>query len=359
MSIEVRFERRQGDFTLSAAFTAPGRGITALFGHSGSGKTTLLRLIAGLERGDGRLVVNGEVWQDAGRFLPVHRRPLGYVFQEASLFAHLSVRRNLEYGLRRVARAERRVALDNAVELLGLGHLLERNPARLSGGERQRVAIARALLTSPQLLLMDEPLSALDEKSKQEILPFLERLHDELAIPVFYVSHSLKEVTRLADHMVWLEQGRVAADGSLSAVLARLDVERAWEKEAGAVLDAVVVLHDDHYHLTAVDTRCGRLWIPRIDTESGRRVRIRLAARDISLSLEPDRKSSILNVWPTEVEAATEVSPGQLLVRLGCPLDGGSGESFVARITTRSWHALELEPGTRVYARIKSVAIVD
>lgn len=357
--IDVAFEKRQGTFRLTADFTAPGRGVTALFGHSGSGKTTLLRLIAGLERGRGRLSVNGEVWQDDRVFVPVHRRPLGYVFQEASLFAHLSVRRNLEYGLRRVGRAERRLAFDRAVELLGVAPLLERGPQRLSGGERQRVAIARALLTSPQLLLMDEPLSALDEKSKQDILPFLERLHDELAIPVLYVSHSLREVSRLADHMIWLEQGAVRAQGTFGDVMAELGGETTWQEEAGGVVEAMVGHHDEHFALSALDTACGRLWVPRVAAEPGHRVRVRLAARDISLSLEPDRKSSILNVWPAIVDGVTEAGvPGQLLVRLRCPVEGGEGHRFVARITARSWFALELAPGMPVYARIKSVALL-
>jgi molybdate transport system ATP-binding protein len=279
------------------------------------------------------------------------------VFQEASLFPHLSVRRNLEYGLKRLPRGERRVALGRAAELLGLNALLERSPAGLSGGERQRVAIARALLTSPRLLLMDEPLSALDEKSKQEILPFLERLQEELAVPILYVSHSLKEVGRLADHMVWLEQGRILAQGPFAEVLARSDVETAWDDEAGAVVEAIVAEHDVAYHLTAVDSRCGRLWVRRIDAEPGRRVRVRLPARDISLSLDPDQNSSILNVWPTEVASITEAGPGQALVMLSCP--GGGRERIVARITRRSVDALKLQPGSRVYARIKSVALME
>jgi molybdate transport system ATP-binding protein len=222
-AIHARFKLDYTGFTLDVDLDLPSHGVTALFGHSGSGKTTLLRAIAGLERvPGGYLAVNGEVWQDdeQGIFLPTHQRPLGYVFQEASLFAHLNVRRNLEYGLKRVPEQQRRVSLDKAIELLGIGHLQERMPNALSGGERQRVGIARALAVSPQLLLMDEPLAALDLKRKGEILPYLERLHDELDIPVLYVSHSPDEVARLADHLVLMENGQVLASGALTETLA-------------------------------------------------------------------------------------------------------------------------------------------
>ncbi|EKM96639.1 molybdenum transport protein ModC [Stutzerimonas degradans] len=241
------------DFRLDVDLALPGRGVTALFGHSGSGKTTLLRCVAGLERGArGQLEINGECWQDStrGLFVPPHRRAIGYVFQDANLFAHLSVRRNLQFGMKRVAAAERRVAWDQAVDLLGIGHLLERMPGRLSGGERQRVGMARALLTSPRLLLMDEPLAALDLKRKHEILPYLERLHDELDIPVLYVSHSPDEVARLADHLVLLDQGRAIAQGELRETLARLDLPTAFSDDAGVVVEGEIAGHDPAYHLT-------------------------------------------------------------------------------------------------------------
>ena len=223
MSIKARFRLDYPGFALDADLELPGRGVSALFGHSGSGKTTLLRCIAGLERGAGRLEVKGEVWQDADIFMPTHRRPLGYVFQDARLFAHLDVARNLDYGQRRAGGAP---AIERAaiVDLLGLGPLLDRLPARLSGGEQQRVAIARALLTAPRLLLMDEPLASLDLSRKQEILPYLERLRDELEIPMLYVSHAADEVARLADHIVVMQQGRAVAQGPLAATLARLDL---------------------------------------------------------------------------------------------------------------------------------------
>lgn len=357
MSIEAHFATRLGQFDLEVAFSAPARGVTALFGHSGSGKTTLLRCVAGLHRAEGRLVVNGDVWQEGNRLVPTHRRELGYVFQEASLFPHLSVRRNLTFGQKRVSAAKRRVAFDDAVQLLGIDRLLERSPVLLSGGERQRVAIARALLTSPRLLLMDEPLSALDERSKQNILPYLERLHDELAIPVLYVSHSVAEVARLADHMVWLEKGQVMAAGPAPELLTRTDLAPARGDDAASVLDAVVLGHDEQYHLTELDADCGRIWVRRLERPAGSRVRIRLLARDVSISLDQEPRSSILNRWPLEVESLTELDPARLLVRLRRP--GGGSCCLLSRITRRSADELGLRPGLQVHAQIKSVALME
>jgi molybdate transport system ATP-binding protein len=234
VSIHARFRLPYPAFTLDIDVDLPAGGVTAVFGRSGSGKTTLLRCIAGLEQTlDGSLIVNGETWQDGSYRRPVHQRALGYVFQEARLFPHLSVAANLDFGRRRIAESERRVSLAQVVELLGIAHLLERRPERLSGGERQRVAIARALATSPRLLLMDEPLAALDQARKQEILPYLERLHDELAIPVLYVSHSPDEVARLADHIVLMEDGRAVAQGPLTETLARVDLPLRLGEDVG------------------------------------------------------------------------------------------------------------------------------
>jgi molybdate transport system ATP-binding protein len=233
--IQASFVLQRGEFTLDASFSSPAHGVTALFGPSGSGKTSLLRCIAGLEHASGRLNINGEVWQSDTTFVPTHKRPLGFVFQEASLFPHQSVRTNLEYGYKRIKPSERKVQVEQVVEWLGLGSLIGRgDPAQLSGGERQRIAIGRALLTSPRILLMDEPLSALDAASKQDILPYLERLHRELNIPVLYVSHAVDEVARLADHLMLLEKGRVVASGELHANLARLYLPIAYFDDAGA-----------------------------------------------------------------------------------------------------------------------------
>ncbi len=357
--ILARFRVAYPGFALDVDLELPGHGVTALFGHSGSGKTTLLRCVAGLERApQGRLEINGERWQDSatGLFVPTHQRALGYVFQEASLFPHLSVRRNLEYGMRRVDAATHRVAWEQAIELLGIGHLLERMPARLSGGERQRVGMARALLTSPRLLLMDEPLAALDLKRKHEILPYLERLHDELDIPVLYVSHSPDEVARLADHVVLLDHGRVVAHGGLQATLARLDLPTAFAHDAGVVIETVVAEHDDVYHLTRLDFRGGHVLVARRPEAPGHRLRCRVHARDVSLATSClDGSSSITNALPATVcEVVAADTPAHVLVRLDA-----DGTALLARITWRSCDQLGVVAGRRLWAQIKAVALLD
>ena len=355
-TIVARFRLAWPGFALDVDLTLPGRGVSALFGHSGSGKTTLLRCLAGLERAaDGFLEVRGEVWQDDARriFVPTHKRPLGYVFQEASLFAHLTVRRNLEFGMKRVPAADRRVALDDAIELLGIAPLLERMPQRLSGGERQRVAIARALATSPSLLLMDEPLAALDLKRKQEILPYLERLHDALEIPVVYVSHAPEEVARLADHVVLLADGRALAAGPIHDMMPRLDLPFAHDEDAFVVIDARVASHDDEYALTRLEFAGLPLWITGTDAALGAHVRARILARDVSLALSKRHDSSILNVLPARVVSLDESGPGRTLARLDV-----AGTPLLARITRRSAAQLGIVPGCDVYAQVKGVALL-
>lgn len=354
-SIDAAFRGRLGAFSLDIALQCPMRGITALFGPSGCGKTTLLRAVAGLQRLDGRLRVGDEVWQDDanGRFRPPHARPIGYVFQEASLFPHLSVRRNLEYGFARIPQSERQVAFDEAVELLGVAALLPRHPAQLSGGQRQRVAIARALLTSPRLLLMDEPLAALDLQSKAEILPYLESLHAKLAMPVLYVSHSPDEVARLADHLVLLQDGRVRAAGPLAALRARLDLARDAGNEADAIVEATLAGHDEHYLLSYLDCPGGRFTVGRIDRPVGARVRLRVLARDVSLTLQPQSGTSILNIFPALVQELTDDGRAQVLVRLDL-----GGLPLLARITRKSAALLDLHAGKRVYAQVKTAALL-
>jgi molybdate transport system ATP-binding protein len=343
-------------FALDVSCEIPARGITGLFGRSGSGKTTLLRCIAGLERAArARIEFDGETWQDGSRFVAPHRRAIGYVFQESSLFPHLDVRGNLEFGLKRVPAAQRRLGFDEAVSLLDLSGLLLQRAPRLSGGERQRVAIARALLTSPQLLLMDEPLSNLDQGSRAEILPHLERLRDQSAIPIIYVSHALGEVMRLADHLVLLEAGRVRAAGPLQQLLARGDLGLGHLEDGGCVFDAVVEEHDPAYHLTYVRIGAGRLAISLRQAAIGDRVRVRIDARDVSLALKPPELTSIINILPARVIAlGDDHDPAQTLVRL----DLGS-EPLLARITRRSAVQLGITPGMLLFAQVKSVALMQ
>jgi len=354
--MEARFHIAYPGFTLDVALSLPERGITALFGASGSGKTTILRCLAGLERArNGFLSVAGEVWQDEERgiFLPTHKRPLGLVFQEASLFPHLSVRGNLRYGMKRAGNAEG-VGFEAMLDLLGIRALLERAPNNLSGGERQRVAIARALLTRPRLLLLDEPLAALDMKRKLEILPYLERLHDELAIPVIYVSHSLDEVARLADQLVLIENGSVMAHGLLADVLVRPELSSAFAGESGAVLETTVAAHETD-GLTRLEFPGGRLYIAGDTHVLGSTLRCRIRASDISLALSAPTDSSILNTLSATIVAiAGADTPGHVLVQL--QLAGGA--LLLARITERSRKALNILPGLSVIAQVKSVAIL-
>ncbi|MDZ7754738.1 MAG: molybdenum ABC transporter ATP-binding protein [Gammaproteobacteria bacterium] len=355
-SIEARFRLPYPDFTLEVDLELPGRGITALFGHSGSGKTTLLRCIAGLDRPPaGRLVVQDEVWQDEVTFVPTHRRPLGYVFQEGSLFPHLTALGNIEFGLKRAADVLPPAALRHIIDLLGIGPLLARRPDQLSGGERQRVAIARALALKPQLLLMDEPLSALDLKRKREILPYLERLHGELAIPILYVTHAPDEVARLADHLVVLEAGRALASGPLTETLARLDLPIHGEEDAGVVLEASVAERDEAWHLARAEFPGGSLWVRDDGIAVGKRLRLRVLARDVSLTTARPERTSILNLLPATVVAlAADGHPSQRTARVQV------GETpLLARITARSVAALQLVPGTPVWVQVKSVAVLE
>jgi len=365
MTLRARFEHRQGDFRLDLDLEAPARGVTALFGPSGAGKTTLLRLIAGLERPrQGRLELDGELWQDdaAGLFLAPHRRPVGVVFQESSLFAHLPVEGNLRFGWRRVPAAQRRLDYDRVVELLRLGALLERSVDGLSGGERRRVAIGRALLVSPRLLLLDEPMTGLDEASRDGIAASLDSLQRELEMPVLYVSHALDEVTRLADHLLLLGEGRLLGGGPTREMVSRLDLPISEGDVAQAVLGARVVGHDEPYHLTELELGDDpdmeprsdlRLLVPRHDLPQGRRVRVAVLARDVSLALERPRATSILNILPARVEAVRRDGDTLMMVRL----DVG-GANLLSRITRRSGEALDIRPGRELFAQVKAVALL-
>jgi molybdate transport system ATP-binding protein len=355
VSLELDVSHRLGGFSLEARFCA-GPGLTALFGPSGSGKTALVNLIAGLSRPErGRIVADGEVLVDTetGRFVPRHRRRIGYVFQEARLFPHLSVRGNLLYGRWFAPKGASRESLDRVVDLLGIGHLLARRPRRLSGGETQRVAIGRALLAAPRLLLLDEPLAALDAARKEEILPYIERLRDESRIPIVYVSHAVSEVARLANTVVLLRDGRVEAAGPVAEILSRPDLALVLgEDEAGAVIEAEVTAHDDAHHLTHLACAAGSIAVPRLGAELRTGVRLRIRARDVIVSLRPPDGMSALNVLQGTVEDLRPAGAATVEVRLDC-----GGVQVLAAITRRSREALGLATGMRVYAIIKTVAL--
>ena len=354
--IQLRMPRE--GFELAVDLDLPAAGISVLFGASGSGKTTLLRCVAGLERARQGLVrIGDEVWQDdaAGVFRPTWQRPLGYVFQEASLFEHFDVRRNLDYGLKRSAAATSAQGLDAAIHLLGIEGLLQRMPAQLSGGERQRVAIARALATQPRLLLLDEPLASLDHARKQEILPWLERIRDALGVPMLYVTHSADELARLADHVIVLDQGRVKAAGPVAVVLAAIDTPVLAGEDAGALLPGTVAERDARWHLCRVAFDGGSLWLRDSGRPLGQAVRLRVLARDVSIATEEPRRTSIQNLLPCTIESSLpDAHPAQVLVRVSV-----GPSRLLARITAKAFDALELAPGKRAWVQVKSVALVQ
>ncbi|MGZ5043222.1 MAG: molybdenum ABC transporter ATP-binding protein [Methylobacter sp.] len=356
-TILARFQLDYGGFKLDVDLKLPGAGITVLFGHSGSGKTTLLRCIAGLQRApQGKLEINGNVWQDSerGLFLPTHKRPLGYVFQEANLFPHLTVRDNLYYGLKRIKQNSGSVKLEHTIELLGIGQLMERMPERLSGGERQRVAIARALAINPEILLMDEPLASLDFKRKQEILPFLSRLHQQLDIPVLYVTHSQQEVAQLADTLVILEDGQALASGPLSETQSRLDVPLAQDRQAATVWQATVAGHEADYHLTRVAFAGGSLSLPAVDAKIGTPLRVQIYARDVSIALEAPTATSILNVLPAIISDIANGRDSQSVIRLQV-----GNQPLLAHISRKSVLLLGLQTGMAVYVQIKGTSTLS
>lgn len=356
-TIAARFNLDYGAFQLAVDLALPGTGITVLFGPSGSGKTTLLRCIAGLLKApQGFLQINDEVWQDSenGIFWPTHKRALGYVFQEANLFPHLSVAGNLQFGLKRIAKTNQRADLPHILELLGIGRLLERLPGQLSGGERQRVAIARALALSPKILLMDEPLASLDFKRKQEILPFLSRLHGELNIPVLYVTHSQQEVAQLADHLVIMDEGKALASGPISETLSRLDMPLARDREASTVWQVKVIEHDTEYHLTRAAFDGGALSLPGLAAKIGTPLRLQIYARDVSIVLQEPIATSILNVLPAVISGIADDDNGHSVVQLTV-----GSQPLLAHITRKSRMLLDLRLGMSVYAQIKGTSILN
>ncbi len=368
--IHARFKLvdETGETFLDIDTSIPSSGITAIFGHSGSGKTSLLRCIAGLEKAEqGQLVINNgsqkSTWQDDGIFLPTHKRPIGYVFQEASLFPHLSAQKNLDYAIKRaIKRADAPVSSDfyqRVIDVMGIENILERYPSQLSGGERQRIAIARALLIQPRLLLMDEPLAALDHQRKQEILPYLESLHKSFDIPILYVSHSMDEVARLADHILVLDQGKIIAEGELTQVFSRIDLPKRLEEESGVILNGTVVEKDEQWHLMRIAFAQGEIWLADNGEVLQQDVRIRILAKDVSLALQNHDDTSIVNrILVTVEDIKSDQDKAMSLVRLAMGNESIVSEYLVAKLTQKSAHHLQLKPGLSLWAQIKSVALV-
>lgn len=353
--IHARLQLQRTEFRFDVDLQLPGRGVCVLFGPSGCGKTTLLRCIAGLERVPGGRVSFGDVvWQDGQRWIPAYQRQLGYVFQDAALFPHLSVRQNLLYGLRRNGKHATK-GLEQIIALLGIERLLERRPQGLSGGEQQRVSIARALASGPQLLLLDEPLTGLDHARKKEFLPYLDRLHEELAIPVLYVTHATDELLRLADHVVLMEAGRVRAAGPLDATLARLDLALASGLERGVVIEGQVAAVPAEWGLVRIDFKGGSLWARDQQLAPGQRLRVSVLARDVSLVLHRPQQTSIQNILQGTVAAiGDDEHASQVLVKLD--LDG---TQLLASLTRRALAALDLRPGMPVWVQVKAVALLE
>ena len=352
--LQASFAIRHGGLALGVDLKLPPQGVTVLFGASGAGKTSCLRAIAGLDRAKGRISFRGAIWQDDAQelFVPAHHRRIGYVFQEPSLLPHLSVKGNLDYGFRRAGRPAH-IDREQWIDGFGVRPLLGRPVSALSGGERQRVAIVRALLSDPQLLLFDEPLSALDAKARAELLTCLERLHATLAIPMIYVTHNAEEVARLADQLVLLDGGQVVAQGSLQETLAQADLHVALAEALGAVVEGRVEAVHIEDGLLELAFDGGRLWLPRTQEAVGQALRCRIDARDVVIMREGATGSSALNLIPCRVLSVTGTQhPSQCMVQLSA-----GATRLLARITWRSWRDLELAPGSEVWAQVKAVAL--
>ncbi len=353
-ALQIRFQTPLEHFTLDIDISIPATGVTILFGPSGCGKTTLLRCIAGLHQAESaQLSINGHCWQQQDFRLPAHQRPVGYVFQEPSLFPHLDVTKNLLFGQRR-ANKESQLSFEEVSQLLGISHLLQRMPDKLSGGEKQRVAIGRALLSNPEILLMDEPLSALDYATKAEIIPYLEQLHARLSIPIIYVTHALSEVESLADHIVLLEKGKVTAQGPIKEMMLDLSAPLAHFSSAGSLIDAVVDHYDESYDLTTFAIDGGTLTVPGQIGLPGAKKRIHLSASHISLNRTAATDSTIVNILPVTILEISPADKAQCNVRLQL----GARSQILARITRRSKDQLALQCGEQLFAQIKGVSLV-
>ncbi len=352
--IECKIKIQLEGFILDAKFTIPDKGITVVFGPSGSGKTTLLRAIAGLEKSDvGFLKVGDSIWQSDHNFVPTHKRQIGYVFQDAALFEHLNVEGNLNYVVRRKAKLTKDF-IDSIYTLLDIKPLINRSTIQLSGGEKQRVAIARALLTKPKILLLDEPLSALDFKRKNEILPYLDNLHSQLEIPILYVTHSQDETSRLADHLILIEDGKIIGNGPINEMLTRFDLPLSHSGDAISIFDARFISRDNDFNLMHLEFKGGQFIVPDNKLTIGSIVRIRVAARDVSITKKKQVDTSILNIFPAIVEEMVPEGDAQVMVRLTL-----KGVVLLACLTKKSAISLKLNKGSSVFVQVKSVAILS
>lgn len=352
-AIKVTCQLNRAGFALNLDLELPAKGITAIFGQSGSGKTTLLRIIAGLEQVAGSEVHLGHVcWQSGDNFVPTYKRQLGYVFQEANLFSHLTAQQNLDYAIKRADEKVDAQYITQIIDLLGISSILSQYPAQLSGGEAQRVAIARALLIKPKLLLMDEPLASLDDAKKADILPYLERLHSELNMPILYVSHSMQEVARLADHAVVLQEGKVIVEGELTQVFSQLNLPEYIAK--GTIISGKITEYDDKWQLAKLTFVGGYFWLAKQNIINPEDVRVQILAKDVALSLSCPAETSVQNKISAQiVDIQTAQEPTTLLVKLAI------GESaIIAQVTKKSVQTLSLTPGKKVWAMIKTMAIV-
>ncbi len=353
MSLEIDLFCERDGFLLEAKHHFPASGISGVFGPSGCGKTTLLRAIAGLIPSRGDLHFKATSWQRDGRQLvPVHQRNLAYLAQQPALFPHLDVAGNLAYAYKRVPKLQRQITPQLASDIMGIGDYQHRGPASLSGGEKQRVAIARALCSNPQLLLMDEPLSALDSEAKSQLLPYLKSIHHELDCPIIYVSHSQTEMAQLADQLVIMHEGGIVRHGPADQLLSQLDSPLALTNNAVSIVHARVLEHDEKFHLSELDSDIGKLMVPLVDLPAGSQLRLCLAAKDISLCLEKPTSSSIQNILPAIVSAISEAQQGAVTVQLEC-----HGHHLLAKLTAKSASELDLQAGKSVFAQIKSVSV--
>lgn len=355
MNIHACFKFQQADFHLDVDLDLPKVGISAIYGPSGCGKTTLLRLIAGLDYSEsGYFRLGSNVWQDQHRFLQTHKRPLGYIFQEPSLFPHMNVADNIQYGRNRAGTPSQALPLDTIIQLLGISDLLKRQPQTLSGGERQRVAIARALATNPELLLMDEPLAAIDSQRKQEILPYLQSLNSQLQIPVIYVTHSIDEAAQLADQLVFMEKGNILANGEISKVMTQLEIPLGAQSKRSSIINGCVSATDKDFGISYFNFPGGRFAITSKELPVGQGVRVQVFASDVSLSLERATSSSILNIFPARVVETLADGTSQVLVKLKV-----GDQQLLSLISRKSADRLNIILGTRVFAQIKSAALLN